>query len=49
MNDNINIRPINRAAYLVEKQHDSKYIVGKEDDLIRLQEDITTIEEIKKI
>lgn len=48
MNDNINIRAINCAAYLVEKYHDSKYIVGKEEDLIRLQEDITTLEEDKK-
>ncbi len=42
------IRAINCAAFLTEKNHSLKYVVGKENDLIRLIEDIKEIESQNK-
>ena len=44
LEDDSDIRTLNCAAYLVEKNHGLKYVVGKEDDLKRLIEDIQEIE-----
>jgi len=44
LNNELDVRAINCAAYLVEKNHSVEYIVGKENDLKRLIDDIKEIE-----
>lgn len=46
--NDFDIRAINCAAFLTERSHGVKYVVGKEDDLQRLIEDVKELESQKK-
>lgn len=48
LEDDLDVRAINCATFLTELNHGAQYIVGKEDDLKRLIEDIEGIESQKK-
>ena len=46
--DDMLIKSINCGAYITAKKHGLNYIVGNEEDLIRLMSDINEFEENKK-
>lgn len=48
LEDDLDIRALNFAAYSIEKNHNLKYVVGKESDLLRLVEDIKELENDNK-